>query len=120
MSGVAATVVTAIVIGALYFGREVFVPIALAMLLSFALAPVVRVLQRCRIPRALSVIGVVVVTFASLFALGGVIATQVAELAGELPRYQFTMREKIKSLRYCASDDLRRKGGVGCAVAAVA
>jgi predicted PurR-regulated permease PerM len=31
--------------------------------------------------------------------LGGVIATQVTELAGDLPRYQFTMREKIKSLR---------------------
>jgi predicted PurR-regulated permease PerM len=99
MSGLAVTVTTAIIIGALYFGREVFVPIALAVLLSFALAPVVRLLQRCRIPRALSVIGVVIVTFAILFAVGGVIAKQVAELAGELPRYQFTMREKIKSLR---------------------
>ncbi len=46
MRGVAAAVVTAILIGALYFGREVFVPIALAILLSFVLAPLVGFLQR--------------------------------------------------------------------------
>jgi predicted PurR-regulated permease PerM len=44
MTGVAA--VTAIIIGALYFGRELFVPIALAILLSFVLAPLVR---RCSV-----------------------------------------------------------------------
>src|SRR5262245_33280064 len=103
MTGVAAAVVTAILIGALYFGREVFVPIALAILLSFVLAPLVRLLQRARIPRGLSVITVVLFAFASIFALGGVIATQLTELAGDLPRYEFTMREKIKSLRGTAA-----------------
>ena len=58
MSGVAAAVATAIIIGALYFGREVFVPIALAVLLSFVLAPLVGFLQRWHIPRGLSVISV--------------------------------------------------------------
>ena len=101
--GLAAAVVAAIIIGALYFGREVFVPIALAILLSFVLAPLVRLLQRWHIPRGLSVISVVLLAFMSIFALGGVIATQVAELAGDLPRYQFTMREKIKSLRGTAA-----------------
>jgi predicted PurR-regulated permease PerM len=100
--GLAAAVVAAI-IGALYFGREVFVPIALAILLSFVLAPLVRLLQRWHIPRGLSVISVVLLAFMSIFALGGVIATQVAELAGDLPQYQFTMREKIKSLRGTAA-----------------
>ena len=99
----AAAVVTAILIGALYFGREVFVPIALAILLSFVLAPLVGLLQRARIPRGLSVISVVLFAFASIFALGGVIATQLTELAGDLPRYEFTMREKIKSLRGTAA-----------------
>src|SRR5262245_57027789 len=103
MSGVATAVVAAITIGTLYFGREVFVPIALAILLSFVLAPLVRLLQRWRLPRGLSVVGVVLLAFVSIFALGGVIATQVTELAGDLPRYQFTMREKIKSLRGTAA-----------------
>jgi predicted PurR-regulated permease PerM len=97
MTGVA--VVTAIIIGALYFGRELFVPIALAILLSFVLAPLARALQRWHVPRGLSVVSVVLLAFLSIFALGGVIATQVAQLAGDLPRYEVTMREKIKSVR---------------------
>jgi predicted PurR-regulated permease PerM len=99
MTGVAGAVIAAIIVGTLYLGREVFVPIALAILLSFVLAPLVRLLQRCRMPRGLAVVAVVLLAFVSIFMLGGVIATQVTELAGDLPRYQFTMREKIKSLR---------------------
>jgi predicted PurR-regulated permease PerM len=100
---VASAVIAAIIIATLYFGREVFVPIALAILLSFVLAPLVWLLQRWHIPRALSVISVALVAFASIFALGGVIATQVTELAGDLPQYQLTMREKIQSLRGTAA-----------------
>jgi predicted PurR-regulated permease PerM len=103
VSGIASAVIAAIIIGALYFGREVFVPIALAILLSFVLAPLVGLLQRWRVPRALSVISVALVAFATIFALGGVIATQVTELAADLPRYELTMREKIQSLRGTAA-----------------
>ena len=104
MRGVAAAVVTAILIGALYFGREVFVPIALAILLSFVLAPLVGLLQRCALSACtVSSSASFSSRFMSIFALGGVIATQLNELAGDLPRYQFTMREKIKSLRGTAA-----------------
>jgi predicted PurR-regulated permease PerM len=102
MRGVASAVIAAIIIGTLYVGREVFVPIALAVLLSFVLAPLVRLLQRCRMPRGLAVVGVVLLAFVSIFMLGGVIATEVTQLARDLPRYQFTMREKIQSLRGAA------------------
>lgn len=101
MTGVA--VVAAIVIGALYVGRELFVPIALAILLSFVLAPFARSLQRWQVPRGLSVIIVVLLAFISIFSLGGVIAAQVAELAGDLPRYQLTIREKIRAVRGTAA-----------------
>lgn len=97
MTGIA--VVTAIIIAALYFGRELFVPIALAILLSFVLAPLVSALQRWRVPRGLSVVFVVLLAFLSIFALGGVIARQVTQLAGDLPRYEDTMRKKIESVR---------------------
>ena len=56
MKGVASAVIAAIIIGTLYVGREVFVPIAPAILLSFVLAPLVRLLQRCRMPRGLAVV----------------------------------------------------------------
>ena len=103
MKGAASAVVAAIIIGTLYLGREVFVPIALAILLSFVLAPLVGLLQRWHVPRVVAVGGVVVLAFVGIFALGGVIATQVTELAGDLPRYQVTMREKIRSLRGAAA-----------------
>jgi predicted PurR-regulated permease PerM len=99
MSGAAAAVLVAIIVGMLYFGREVFVPIALAILLSFVLAPAVNLLQQWHLPRVLSVVGVVLLAFLVISGIGGVIASQLNQLAGDLPRYQSTMREKIKSLR---------------------
>ena len=99
VGGVAAAVLAVIAVGTLYFGREIFVPIALAILLSFVLAPAVRFLEDWYVPRAAAVISVVLLAFAVLFAAGGVVATQLAELANDLPRYQSTMREKIQSIR---------------------
>ena len=99
VNGVASVVLAAVLIGTIYVGREVFVPIALAILLSFVLAPLVRILERWHIPRPISVVGVVLLAFASIFLIGGMIAAQVTQLAGDLPRYELTMREKIRSLR---------------------
>jgi predicted PurR-regulated permease PerM len=93
----------ALVIAGLFVGREVFVPVALAILLSFVLAPLIRLLQKVHVPRALAVIGVVLVAFAGITALATVMATQVTQLAGDLPRYQLTMREKVQSLRGSAA-----------------
>jgi predicted PurR-regulated permease PerM len=83
----------------LYFGREIIIPIALAILLSFVLAPLVGLLQRIRIPRGLAVVSVVIIAFALLFAMGSLLATQLTQLAGDLPRYQSTITEKIQSFR---------------------
>ncbi len=94
---------TVVIVSALYFGREVLVPIALALLLSFALAPLVRMLQGWRLPRTVAVILVVLAAFAGIFSLGALMVSQVNELAGELPRYQSTLREKIQSLRGAAA-----------------
>ena len=103
VKGVAAAMLAALIVATLYVGREVFVPIALAILLSFVLAPLVRMLQDWHVPRVFSVIGVVLLAFLVIFALGGIIATQVAQLANDLPRYESNMREKIKSLRGTAT-----------------
>lgn len=87
------------IIAVLFFGREVFVPVALAILLSFVLSPVLRVLRRLKLPRTLSVVTVVLVTFLGLATLGAVVASQIAELAIDLPRYQANLHEKIRSLK---------------------
>jgi predicted PurR-regulated permease PerM len=100
---VAAAVLAALIVATLYFGRDVFVPVALSILLSFVLAPLVHALQDFRVPRAISVIGVVLLAFSIIFVIGGVIATQMTQLAGELPRYESNMRAKIQSLRGTAA-----------------
>ncbi|MBC8129645.1 MAG: AI-2E family transporter [Rhizobiaceae bacterium] len=88
-----------VVVGALYFGREIFVPLALAILLAFVLSPFISLLRVIRIPRTVAVISVVLTAFLAIFAFGFVIAGQVAQLGNELPRYQTNIREKIQSFR---------------------
>jgi predicted PurR-regulated permease PerM len=91
--------IAVIVVAALYFGRDVFMPIALAVLLSFVLAIPVGIMQRFGLGRVFPVTIVVLLAFLGIFSIGGLIASQVTQLAGDLPRYQTTMREKISSLR---------------------
>jgi predicted PurR-regulated permease PerM len=99
LSAVATAILTVIIIMLLYFGREIIIPIALAILLSFVLAPLVGLLQSIRIPRGLAVVSVVITAFALIFAMGSLLANQLTQLAGDLPRYQSTISEKIQAFR---------------------
>lgn len=99
LSAVATAILTVIIISMLYFGRDIFVPVALAILLSFVLAPLVGILQRIHVSRGLSVVSVVVVAFMLIFAIGSLLAAQLTQLAGDLPRYQSTISEKIQAFR---------------------
>src|ERR1700730_3577101 len=91
--------VAALIIAGLYLGREVFVPVALAVLLSFVLAPFVSRLQSFRLPRVVAVLAVVILGFTIIFSLGGLMVTQASRLAEALPGYEQTLRNKIESLR---------------------
>ncbi|MGU3539493.1 AI-2E family transporter [Methylobacterium sp. A54F] len=84
---------------ALYFGRDILVPVTLAILLSFVLVPAVRALRRIGLPRVPAVILVVLVAFSALVGVGTLIANEGAQLAADLPRYSITMRDKITALR---------------------
>jgi predicted PurR-regulated permease PerM len=92
-----------VIVACVYIGREVLVPMTLAILMSFVLAPPVDFLQRWYVPRIVAVIGVVLLAFAGLFSLGGLMISQVNQLASDLPRYQSTLREKIQNLRGVAA-----------------
>jgi predicted PurR-regulated permease PerM len=95
--------VAAAIVAALYFGREVLLPMALAVLLSFVLAPPVRLLQRLHLPRFAAVTIVVLLAFGVIFGLGTLMFAQVSQLAGDLPRYQSNLGEKIQALRGAAT-----------------
>jgi predicted PurR-regulated permease PerM len=99
LSAVATAVLAVIIVMMLYFGREIIIPVALAILLSFVLAPLVGLLQRLRVPRGLAVVTVVILAFALIFAMASLLASQLTQLAGDLPRYQSTISEKIQSFR---------------------
>ncbi len=92
------------VIAALWAGQDIFVPIALAILLSFVLAPAVRRLQAWRLPRAAAVPIVVLLAFAVILLIGAAVATQVRGLAGNITLYQITIREKAMATRDALAD----------------
>src|ERR1700728_1148734 len=94
-----AMLIGVIIIAAMYFAREVLIPVALAGILSFMLAPLVRLLLKIRLPRAVSVVIVVGLAFAAIFALGKTLVTQVERLAQDLPTYQSTIEKKIEVIR---------------------
>jgi predicted PurR-regulated permease PerM len=81
-------------VGALYIARDIFVPLALAILLSFALGPVVLLLRRWHLGRVPSVIASVGLAFLVIFGIGALIGSQLARLAEDLPRYQSNITEK--------------------------
>jgi predicted PurR-regulated permease PerM len=83
----------------LYFGRPVFVPLAVAILLAFILAPLVRALRRWHLGRIPSIVTVVLIAFLIIFGLGMVLGEQVTHLAATLPEYQATLTKKIDELR---------------------
>lgn len=89
----------AIIIAGLYFGREVLVPLALSMLLSFVLAPLVNRLKRWHVPRPLAVMLVVTLTLSLVIASGVFVGSQIRELGKEIPTYQVTISDKLKALR---------------------
>src|SRR5580704_10135853 len=74
-----------VVIAGLYFGRQVLIPLALAVVLAFLLAPVVRVLEKVRLGRALSVLTVLVFSFALMAAVGWGVTTQLMAILEHLP-----------------------------------
>ncbi len=88
-----------VVVAALYLAREVLVPITLAILLSFVLAPIVELLRRIHLPHVLSVLVAVVIGLGVLGALGSIIGFQVAGLASDVQRYASTVETKVETLR---------------------
>ena len=97
-STLAATLLLLTVATILRFGRDIFVPIALAVLLSFVLAPGVRALQRISVKQSVAVVIIVVLGFGAIGTLAVAVGSQIAGLGADLPRYQSTIRNKITNI----------------------
>ena len=99
VNGLLTLMVGVVVVGALYFGRDMLIPITLAILLSFLLAPLAGLLRRLRLGRTMSVLMAVLLALTLILGLGGVIALQISNLTPDIPRYQATLTGKFSNLR---------------------
>ena len=107
LTGIWGLLLLAFVVAALYFGRSVFVPIALATLITFLLSRLVTRLERW-IGRIAAVLVTVIAMFTIFAGASWVIGSQVIDLADKLPDYQANIVAKIRSLRLPAGGPLAR------------
>ena len=85
--------------GALSLGKALLVPLALALLLAFLLAPVSTRLERLGLRRTPAVIAVCVAIGLVISGIGWMAAREMSSLVAEAPRYRENLREKIATLR---------------------
>jgi predicted PurR-regulated permease PerM len=95
-------------IAALYFGRRIFIPLALALILSFLLTPFVSLLQKIRFGRVPAVLTVLGLSLALVGAVTWGVATQVVEIMIELPDYKDNLDAKIQALHAAKGSSLSR------------
>ena len=88
----------AIVLALLYLGRSVLIPLALAIMLSLLVAPLVRALRRLRVGRTSSVLVAVVALAVLCMGLAVALGTQTLRIAASLPQYESNVQRKLKTL----------------------
>ncbi len=93
-----ALLITLTLAAILVLGREILIPLALALLLSFALSPIATRLERMGLGRGLSVGLTILVAVTIVLLVLYIVFIQAADLAGQLPAYRQTIREKLQGL----------------------
>src|ERR1700692_2568969 len=86
-----------IVLALLYLGRSVLIPLALAIMLSLLVAPLIRALRRLRIGRASSVLVAVAALTVLCVGVAAALGTQVLHIAESLPQYESNVQRKLKT-----------------------
>lgn len=89
-------------VAALYLGRDVLIPLALAILLSFALGPPVTWLYRRGMPRVPAILAVMLVVTLLIGGFGALVASQLTHLAQQLPTYEANLRAKAQTIAEAA------------------
>jgi predicted PurR-regulated permease PerM len=95
-----AVVVAVVAIVTLYFARIVLIPFALALLFTFILTPVVKLLERIHFGRIPSAILVVLLSVGACGAVGWTVAKQFSQVVDQLPDYKANIRTKLTSLHW--------------------
>src|SRR3984957_19434887 len=96
-----------VVIVGLYFGRQVLIPLALAVVLAFLFSPVVDGLQKCHFSRVPAVLTVLLLAFTLLAFVGWIVTGQLMDLVDQFPSYKSTIHDKIQSIRLPSNSRLK-------------
>lgn len=88
----------AFIVGALAWARDLLMPLALAALIAFLLAPLVRRLERW-LGRIGAVLMVVTLILGATATMGWVLTQQLVDLATNLPDYKENLGTKLRTLR---------------------
>jgi predicted PurR-regulated permease PerM/methylmalonyl-CoA mutase cobalamin-binding subunit len=91
-------VVAVVIVGTLYFARVVLIPFTLAVLITFVLTPIAKLLERMHFGRLVSTLIVVVLSFITVGAVGWTVTQQFGQVMNQLPDYRSNIREKLGSL----------------------
>jgi len=89
----------ATVVAALYFAKEILLPLGLAILLSFVLMPLVARLERFGLGRIPAVVVVVLISFSAIGGFAWLTTNQVVQLSARLPEYKDNLISRIRSVR---------------------
>lgn len=87
----------AFVLGFLYIARDLLIPLALAALLTFLLAPLVTKLHRW-LGRVGAVLFVVAMMFCATGFVGWILTRQAVDLTARLPDYKENISSKLRSI----------------------
>jgi len=98
ISSVAQLLAVVLMVTALFFARDVFIPLALGLLLSFLLSPIVNWLQRLRIPNVIAVVMTAALTFLILAGGFTLLGRELTSLVGELPQHKDELIAKARSI----------------------
>jgi predicted PurR-regulated permease PerM len=98
-------IIVALAVTTLYVGRDIFVPIAIAILVSFVLSPPILLLRRAGFGRVVSVTIVVTSALVIAFSASAVLTRQVSAFVTDLPQYQATINFKLDELRNAAAEN---------------
>lgn len=93
-----ALVIAALIIAGLVVGRDILIPMALAVLLAFVLSPIVRALMRLKFAKPLAVGIVMLGTVASIAVFATVVSRQVISLTADLSSYSYNVLEKVRAV----------------------
>ena len=94
----------------LYFGRHLFVTVAFALFLAFAMRPFVSLLERAGVPRVIAILLLIFLLVGAVVLLVINVTAQANELYQQLPRYQVRIRELVSNVMEFV-DRLRERMG---------